>query len=84
MFTEGPKHSSLAMVNRLQVHLQMKKRRKKGKRSEVKESRKWRKVLSWTGRLGLHTHDFQFKSEEVEGINSRGENESVHVEKIHY
>lgn len=57
---------------------------RKKKRSEEKESRKWRKVLSWTGRPGLHTHDFQFKSEEVEGINWRGENESVHVGKIHY
>lgn len=48
---------------------------------EEKESRKWRKVLSLTGRLGLHTHDFQFNSEEVQGINRRKEIESVHVGK---
>lgn len=81
MFAEGPKHSSLARVNRLSAHLQMKKKRK---RREEKESRKWGKVLSLTGRPGLHIHDFQFNSEEVEGINWRGEIESVHVGKIHY
>lgn len=32
---------------------------------------------------GLHTHDFQFDWEEVEGINWRGETESMHVGKIH-
>lgn len=53
---------------------------KKSEREE-KESRKWRKVLSWTGRPGLHTRDFQFNSEEVRGINWRGEIESVHVRK---
>lgn len=42
-------------------------------------------MLSLTGRLGLHAHDFQFNSEEVQGINWRGEIESVHVgKKIHY
>lgn len=56
---------------------------KKRERAE-KESRKWRKVLSLTGRPGLHIHDFQFNSEEVEGINWRGEIEYVHVGKIHY
>lgn len=65
--------------------MQMKKKRERGeKRREEKESRKWRKVLSLTGRPGLHIHDFQFNSEEVEGINWRGEIESVHVGKIHY
>lgn len=49
--------------------------KKKRKKREEKESRKWRKVLSLTGRPGLHIHDFQFKSEEVEGINWRGETE---------
>lgn len=63
--------------------MQMKKKEKEERREE-KESRKWRKVLSLTGRPGLHIHDFQFNSEEVEGINWRGEIESVHVGKIHY
>lgn len=44
----------------------------KKKRREEKECRKWRKVLSLTGRPGLHIHDFQFNSEEVEG-GSTGE-----------
>lgn len=57
---------------------------KKNPERAEKESRKWRKVLSLTGRRGLHSHDFQFNSEEVEGINWRGETESVHVGKIHY
>lgn len=66
MFAEGPRHSCLARVNRLYAHLQMKKKRRE-------ESRKWRKVLSLTERPGLHIHDFQLNSEEVEGINWRGE-----------
>ena len=41
-------------------------------------------MLSATGRPGLHIHDFQFNSEEVEGINWRGEIEFEHVDKIHY
>lgn len=60
------------------------KKKKKKEGENEKPSRKWRKMLSWTERAGLHTHDFHFNSEEAAGINWRRETEEMHVGKMCY